>query len=142
MKCSIWYGRFADPFFFGDYPATMRSRVGSRLPKFTEKEAALVNGSLDFMGINHYTTFYTKDDQSTVIEKLLNNTLADTATISVPFRNGQPIGDRANSIWLYIVPRSMRILMNYVKDRYNKPTVYITENGKCTYVICDLFLYA
>uniref|UniRef100_A0A0E0B8Y5 Beta-glucosidase n=1 Tax=Oryza glumipatula TaxID=40148 RepID=A0A0E0B8Y5_9ORYZ len=133
-------GWFADPFFFGDYPATMRSRVGSRLPKFTEKEAALVNGSLDFMGINHYTTFYTKDDQSTVIEKLLNNTLADTATISVPFRNGQPIGDRANSIWLYIVPRSMRILMNYVKDRYNKPTVYITENGKCTYVICDLFL--
>lgn len=83
MKCSIWYGRFADPFFFGDYPATMRSRVGSRLPKFTEKKAALVNGSLDFMGINHYTTFYTKDDQSTVIEKLLNNTLADTATISV-----------------------------------------------------------
>lgn len=36
---------------------------------------------------------------------------------------------QANSIWLYIVPGSMRRLMNYVKDRYNTPTVYITENG-------------
>lgn len=46
------------------------------------------------------------------------------------FRNGKAIGDRANSIWLYIVPRGMRSLMNYVKDRYNSPPVYITENGK------------
>ncbi|OEL36366.1 Beta-glucosidase 34 [Dichanthelium oligosanthes] len=122
-------GWFADPFFFGDYPAIMRSRVGNRLPKFTAKEAALVKGSLDFMGINHYTTFYTKDDESTIIGTLLNNTLADTGTISLPFRNGKPIGDRANSIWLYIVPGSMRSLMNYVKDRYNTPPVYITENG-------------
>ncbi|KAL6622973.1 hypothetical protein ACP70R_032852 [Stipagrostis hirtigluma subsp. patula] len=122
-------GWFADPFFFGDYPATMRSRVGNRLPKFTAEEAALVKGSLDFMGINHYTTFYTKDDESTVIGKLLNDTLADTGTISIPFRNGKPIGDKANSIWLYIVPTSMRTLMNYVKDRYNTPPVYITENG-------------
>ncbi|TVU30720.1 hypothetical protein EJB05_22355 [Eragrostis curvula] len=165
-------GWFADPFFFGDYPVVMRSRVGNRLPKFTAKEAALVKGSLDFMGINHYTTFYTKDDESTVIDKLLNNTLADTGTISIPFRNGKPIGDRvssafsnfielqrhsitdsrfsylilhicllitpalqANSIWLYIVPGSMRSLMNYVKDRYNTPRVFITENGKHKHLI-------
>lgn len=41
---------------------------------------------------------------------------------------------QANSIWLYIVPSGMRSLMNYVKQRYNSPPVYITENGKnkCT----------
>lgn len=122
-------GWFADPFFFGDYPVTMRSRVGVRLPRFTTKEADLVKGSLDFMGINHYTTFYTKDDNSTYIKKFLNDTLADSGSISLPFRDGKPIGDKANSIWLYIVPGSMRSLMNYVKDRYNTPTVYITENG-------------
>jgi beta-glucosidase/6-phospho-beta-glucosidase/beta-galactosidase len=27
----------------------------------------------------------------------------------------------------------MRKLMNYVKERYNTPTVYITENGKIVF---------
>jgi beta-glucosidase len=39
---------------------------------------------------------------------------------------------QANSIWLYIVPSGMRSLMNYVKERYNSPPIYITENGKIT----------
>lgn len=78
-----WNGRFADPFFFGDYPATMRTRVGERLPKFTADEAALVKGALDFMGINHYTTFYTRHNDTNIIVRLLNDTLADTGTISL-----------------------------------------------------------
>ncbi|KAM0905219.1 hypothetical protein ACQ4PT_017505 [Festuca glaucescens] len=76
-------GWFADPFFLGDYPATMRSRVGQRLPRFTTKEADLVKGSLDFVGINHYTTFYTKEDHSSVIKYLLNDTLTDSQSISL-----------------------------------------------------------
>ncbi|TVU47945.1 hypothetical protein EJB05_07563 [Eragrostis curvula] len=122
-------GWFADPFFFGDYPASMRTRVGDRLPKFTSDEAALVKGALDFMGINHYTTYYTRHNNTNIVGQLLHDTLADTGTISLPFRNGKAIGDRANSIWLYIVPSGMRSLMNYVKQRYNSPPVYITENG-------------
>ncbi|KAF7041571.1 hypothetical protein CFC21_051350 [Triticum aestivum] len=122
-------GWFADPFFFGDYPTTMRKRVGERLPRFTTEESALVKGTLDFVGINHYTTYYTKQNDTNIIALLLNNTLADTGSISLPFKNGKPIGDRANSIWLYIVPRGMRSVMEYVKDRYNRPPVYITENG-------------
>uniref|UniRef100_A0ACD5TVZ8 Uncharacterized protein n=1 Tax=Avena sativa TaxID=4498 RepID=A0ACD5TVZ8_AVESA len=122
-------GWFADPFFFGDYPATMRERVGERLPRFTAAESALVKGALDFVGINHYTTYYTRPNDTNIIGRLFNDTLADTGTVSLPFKNGKAIGDRANSIWLYIVPRGMRSLMNYVKDRYNSPPVYITENG-------------
>lgn len=80
---SVYHGRFADPFFFGDYPATMRSRVGERLPKFTSDESALVKGALDFMGINHYTTFYTRHNDTNIIANLLNDTLADTGTISL-----------------------------------------------------------
>ncbi|KAL6648576.1 hypothetical protein ACP70R_012800 [Stipagrostis hirtigluma subsp. patula] len=99
------------------------------LPKFTADEAALVKGALDFVGINHYTTYYARHNKTNIIGRLLHNTLADTGTISLPFRNGKAIGDRANSIWLYIVPSGMRSLMNYVKERYNSPPVYITENG-------------
>ncbi|GAU28923.1 hypothetical protein TSUD_59340, partial [Trifolium subterraneum] len=82
-------GWFLDPLMFGDYPSSMRSRVGNRLPKFSPSEAALV--------------------------KAFNGTKA--------------IAERANSIWLYIVPQSMRTLMNYVKQKYGNPPVFITENG-------------
>lgn len=81
--CIVCNGRFADPFFFGDYPATMRARVGERLPRFTADEAAVVKGALDFVGINHYTTYYTRHNNTNIIGTLLNNTLADTGTVSL-----------------------------------------------------------
>ena len=53
--------RFLDPIFFGDYPQSMRDRVGLRLPNFTAEEIAKVNGSLDFIGLNIQTAFYVYD---------------------------------------------------------------------------------
>lgn len=47
-----------DPLINGDYPHSMRSIVKNRLPKFTKEESILVKGSLDFIGINYYTTNY------------------------------------------------------------------------------------
>ncbi|KAF3775748.1 Beta-glucosidase 12 [Nymphaea thermarum] len=49
---------FMDPLTKGDYPPSMRSLVGSRLPRFTKEETQLVKGSLDFLGLNYYTTYY------------------------------------------------------------------------------------
>ncbi|CAN1137467.1 Beta-glucosidase 40 [Linum perenne] len=94
-------GWFLDPMMFGDYPDSMRTRVGNRLPSFSDSDGSLVKGSLDFVGINHYTTF----------------------------KDGKAIGDKANSIWLYIVPEGMRSLMNYIRTRYGNPPVFVTENG-------------
>lgn len=45
-----------DPIFYGDYPASMRERVGDRLPKFSDKEKETLQNSVDFLGLNHYTT--------------------------------------------------------------------------------------
>lgn len=39
----------------------MRDSVGNRLPKFTPKESELVKGSLDFLGLNYYTSNYVAD---------------------------------------------------------------------------------
>lgn len=50
--------RFAHPITFGDYPDSMRSLVGNRLPKFTKEQSAMLKGSLDFLGLNYYTTNY------------------------------------------------------------------------------------
>jgi len=40
------------------YPKSMRCLVGKRLPKFSKHEAKLVAGSIDFVGLNYYTTYY------------------------------------------------------------------------------------
>ena len=39
----------------------MTSRVGTdRLPTFTEEQKKMVMGSYDFIGLNHYSTKFTK----------------------------------------------------------------------------------
>lgn len=48
--------RFLDPIYRGDYPQAMRTHVGDRLPEFTPAEVALLKGSVDFIGLNHYTS--------------------------------------------------------------------------------------
>lgn len=55
----------------------MRTRVGSRLPKFSPAESLAVKGSFDFIGINHYTTWYAKHNSTNIIGVLLNDTTAD-----------------------------------------------------------------
>lgn len=47
-----------DPIFFGDYPQVMHERLGDKLPKFSQEERDLLQNSIDFIGLNHYTTRY------------------------------------------------------------------------------------
>lgn len=62
---------------FGDYPRSMRSRVGKRLPTFSKYQADIVKGSLDFVGINHYTTFFARSGPS------LNDAIGDSNAITL-----------------------------------------------------------
>ncbi|CAM8900810.1 unnamed protein product [Rhodiola kirilowii] len=55
---SLWV---MDPLIFGDYPKEMRLFHRNNLPKFTQRETLFLKGSLDFIGINHYTTSYVMD---------------------------------------------------------------------------------
>lgn len=52
---------FADPIYKGDYPASMRKQLGDRLPTFTAEEKALVQGSNNIYGMNHYCANYIKN---------------------------------------------------------------------------------
>ena len=47
-----------DPLTYGDYPHSMRSLVGNRLPKFSKKQSKMLKGSYDFLGLNYYTANY------------------------------------------------------------------------------------
>ncbi|CDP22031.1 unnamed protein product, partial [Coffea canephora] len=96
----FFLGWFLDPLTFGDYPKSMRSFVGKRLPKFTEEQKLLIKGSLDFLGLNYYTSSY-----------VLNAPYANSVNISYStdlqvnftgIRNGRPIGAPVSSFIRYL----------------------------------------
>uniref|UniRef100_A0A7N0VF79 Beta-glucosidase n=1 Tax=Kalanchoe fedtschenkoi TaxID=63787 RepID=A0A7N0VF79_KALFE len=119
-------GWFLDPLINGEYPKTMRNIVGDRLPKFTGEEAEMVKGTFDFIGINHYTTFYTYDTgNQTGPLSYMNDWHAGFAYE----KNGVPVGKRANSVWLYKVPWGVYKTASYIKERYGNPTIILSENG-------------
>ncbi|XP_048235089.1 putative beta-glucosidase 41 isoform X1 [Ricinus communis] len=122
-------GWFLDPLFFGKYPPSMKKLVGERLPEITPKISEFLMGCLDFIGINHYTTLFARNDRTQIRKLILQDASSDSAVITTPHRHGVAIGERAASRWLRIVPWGIRKLVNYVKDKYGNPPVIITENG-------------
>ncbi|XP_004295223.1 PREDICTED: beta-glucosidase 12-like [Fragaria vesca subsp. vesca] len=121
------FGWFMDPLTNGDYPHSMRSLVGNRLPKFTKEQSKLLIGSFDFLGLNYYTTYYAS---YTPQNNSLNASYVTDARSTQSFAlNGVPIGPQAASSWLYVYPKGLRDLLLYTKTKYNDPLIYITENG-------------
>ncbi|KAE9600389.1 putative beta-glucosidase [Lupinus albus] len=110
-------GWFMEPLTKGEYPKSMQSLVGSRLPKFSKEQARLLNGSFDFLGLNYYTAMYVSNapNHSNVEPSYLTDSLANTT--------------RAASFWLYVYPKGLQNLLLYIKKKYNNPIIYITENG-------------
>lgn len=85
--------RAIDPLIFGDYPPEMRRYHGSELPRFSPEETEYVKGSVDFLGINHYSTLYVKDCiYSTCISNASRAIRGFVYTTGE--RDGVPIGER------------------------------------------------
>ncbi|KAA8526907.1 hypothetical protein F0562_008864 [Nyssa sinensis] len=120
---------FLDPLLLGEYPLSMKKLVGQRLPEITPKMSRLLVGSLDFVGINHYTTLYARNDRTRIRKLILQDASSDSAVITTSSRHGVAIGERAGSGWLHIVPWGIRKLARHVKDKYGNPPVIIAENG-------------
>ncbi|KAF5760465.1 putative beta-glucosidase [Helianthus annuus] len=123
---SFYMNWFLDPIMFGKYPEEMENILGSLLPEFSDDR--LQNG-LDFIGINHYTSFYVKDClystcvQGPCISKTEGYYLR-TAT-----KNNIPIGEPTEVDWIYVYPQGMEKMVTYLKNRYNNTPMFITENG-------------
>ncbi|CAN1830500.1 Beta-glucosidase 24 [Linum perenne] len=121
------YGWFMDPITFGNYPETMVKLLGSRLPKFTEEESRLLRKSYDFLGLNYYTAYYVKqnDDFDEFHLRYANDSHGITTGTQPVLFTTQPLG----SYWQYFYPEGLRVLLEYTKETYMDPIIYITENG-------------
>ncbi|NXJ74020.1 LPH hydrolase, partial [Trogon melanurus] len=126
-------GWFAHPIFKnGDYNEVMKTRIRerslaqglnqSRLPEFTESEKQRIKGTYDYFGLNHYTTV------------LAYNFNYAAGILSYDSDRGvATISDRSwlnsGSTWLKVTPFGFRKLLRWIKDEYNNPPIYVTENG-------------
>ncbi|KAG6790551.1 hypothetical protein POTOM_006707 [Populus tomentosa] len=120
-------GWFLDPLFLGKYPLSMKKLVGERLPEISQGMSKLLVGSLDFVGINHYTTLYVRNDRTRIRKLILQDASSDAAVITTSYRRGVAIGERAASRWLHIVPWGIHKLLKYVKDKIlHKPDSMIS----------------
>ncbi|XP_015693049.2 beta-glucosidase 22-like isoform X1 [Oryza brachyantha] len=115
-------GWILDPLVYGDYPEIMKKRAGSRIPSFTKEQSELIRGSVDFIGINHYTSVYIGDGSSR--EKTnLRDYKADMAVKFRVLRNDTP------SDKLLTEPKGLQCMLEYLRDAYQAIPVYVQENG-------------
>ncbi|XP_060221307.1 cytosolic beta-glucosidase isoform X2 [Meriones unguiculatus] len=122
---------FAKPIFIdGDYPEVVKSQVASmskkqgysssRLPEFTEEEKKMIKGTADFFAVQYYTTRLVRHQEN---KKRELSFLQDVEIEFFPNPSWKNVG------WIYVVPWGIRKLLTYIKDTYNNPVIYITENG-------------
>ncbi|KAJ4871578.1 Myrosinase 1 [Raphanus sativus] len=132
----FFHGWYMEPLTKGRYPDIMRQIVGSRLPNFTEEEAALVAGSYDFLGLNYYVAQYTQPKPNPYPSE--THTAMMDAGVKLTYENsrGELIGplfvedkDNGNS---YYYPKGIYYVMDYFKTKYGNPLIYVTENGFST----------
>ncbi|CAN1265893.1 Beta-glucosidase 24 [Linum perenne] len=121
------FGWFMDPIYRGEYPHNLKYYVGDRLPKFSKRESKLLKGSFDFLGINYYTSRYAIHG----IAKHPNHPNGEDNHVLLTHtgRDGKLIGPLTDAKWMAIYPRGLSILLLHIKDTYQNPPIYITENG-------------
>lgn len=130
-------GWYAQPIFGrnGGYPQIMIDEIAersrsegrnfSRLPKFSKDEIELLKGSADYMGLNYYTSRLLTVDRTKYNPREPPAWYKDSKNII----SADETWKRGNSDWLYSVPDGLRDLLNWIKDEYDNPQVFISENG-------------
>lgn len=105
----------------------MRQGLKELLPEFTPEEQKLIKGSTDFIGLNHYTIFLAADARGNTEKPY------DYANHAFPFHQGVNLSVGPNreitEMGWPVVPGGLHKLLKWIDDRYDRPVIYITENG-------------
>mmetsp|Transcript_9226 Transcript_9226/g.19396 ORF Transcript_9226/g.19396 Transcript_9226/m.19396 type:complete len:583 (-) Transcript_9226:45-1793(-) len=118
-------GWMTDPIWHGEYPASMRERLGSRLPQFSPKDLKELIGSADFLGLNHYSSAIASKPTS---PPTYGGYWAEqyVTLSSIPSWKKTFMG------W-NIAPEGGREMLLWIDKRYNHPLIFVTENGMAAY---------
>ncbi|XP_063974634.1 myrosinase 1-like [Diachasmimorpha longicaudata] len=123
---------FLDPIFSksGDYPQVMKTRIAenskveglthSRLPEFSPEWINYIKGTADYLGINHYAPFMVEPANKTDSGRwyddsgIIHSNNSEWKVTSIGFR---------------IFPKAIGGLLRKLTEIYDKPPIYIMENG-------------
>ncbi|KAL3812912.1 hypothetical protein ACJIZ3_014180 [Penstemon smallii] len=121
----FFIGWLIDPLFFGDYPETVKMNAQTRIPAFTEYESKQVKGSVDFIGVNHYLTVSIMDRPIT--SDIITRGFDADKALWIIFDQGQPAPGEYP-----VMPSGLYGVLEYLKQTYGNPPIYIHENGQMT----------
>ncbi|XP_066995748.2 myrosinase 1 [Anabrus simplex] len=136
----FFLGFFAHPICSteGDYPAVVRQIADniskadgltrSRLPYFSNEMVDYVRGTFDFFAINYYTSMLVTSGNSAGFLYIKD--------AQVEYFD-DPSWPKTCSGCFKMVPSGLRKLLVYIKDNYNSPDIFITENGMPDHGILD-----
>jgi beta-glucosidase len=110
--------QYLDPALLGHYPTEMKEIFAGAWPNPLPTEMGKLNEPLDFIGVNYYTRAVTRHAPDAW--------LLQTASVR------QPQSTYTETGW-EVYPQAFTDVLNWVKDRYGNPPVYITENGSAFY---------
>nr|XP_023016824.1 myrosinase 1-like [Leptinotarsa decemlineata] len=129
-------GSIMNPIFHtdGDYPKIYKERVDkisrlegylqSRLPVLSSPEVDYIQGTFDFVGLNVFKSCFVEN--ATTNFSTRNSSVEKDMNIVV---HSNELGNEANSDEMMITPKGVRNLLNWVKDKYDDPEIFITGNG-------------
>lgn len=108
---------FLDPVLKGGYPEDMMALYREKLnsPVIEPGDMKCISDSpSDFIGVNYYS------------RKVIKNSEADPV---LRFKEIQPEGSGYTDMNWEIYPQGLHDLLTRIKQDYNNPVIYITENG-------------
>ncbi|XP_010434084.1 PREDICTED: beta-glucosidase 3 isoform X2 [Camelina sativa] len=118
----FYLGWMLGPLIFGDYPEEMKRTVGSRLPVFSKEETEQVQGSSDFIGIIHYLA-------ASVTNIELKPSLSGNPDFYSDMGVSMTYLGTFSAFEFAVAPWAMESVLEYVKQSYGNPPIYILENG-------------
>jgi beta-glucosidase len=107
---------FLDPVFKGEYPQALFDYIGPHQPKVQAGDLEAIHQPLDYLGLNHYNSDLVSFDLLGGLNK------ARLTPFSSPGWGQTEMG------W-GIHPAGLKGEVNYIKENYGNPALYLTENG-------------
>ncbi|KAF7824488.1 vicianin hydrolase-like [Senna tora] len=123
----FWFGWHADPIVYGDYPESMKSLVGDRLPKLTKAESKDVKGSYDFVTVNYYTANYAENAPLEAVNKSFSSDIQATLSRVGDVNNAsKPIKEAIKDAFrIRYLDGHLRSILQAIKDGVNVKGYYI-----------------